>query len=61
MWLTIVYTGLDIGSDMTPAALPPKEIPLARFMIAGGLAGIVSRTATAPLETLKLIAQVSSL
>lgn len=52
--------GLDIGSDMAPTALPPKEMPLVRFMAAGGIAGIASRSATAPLETLKIIAQTSS-
>ena len=43
---------------MAPTALPPKEMPLVRFMAAGGIAGIASRSATAPLETLKIIAQV---
>lgn len=52
--------GLDFGTDIVPMALPPAEAPLFQFVIAGGLAGVVSRTFTAPLEKIKLIAQTSS-
>lgn len=31
---------------------------MAKFMIAGGVAGAVSRTATAPIDRLKLLLQV---
>eukprot|EP00111_Clytia_hemisphaerica_P004439 TCONS_00012687-protein len=52
--------GLDFGSDVVPISIPPAEMPLYQFMIAGGVAGIASRTLTAPLEKLKIIAQTSS-
>ena len=51
--------GLDFGSDVVPISIPPVEMPLSQFMIAGGVAGIASRTLTAPLEKLKIVAQVS--
>ena len=51
--------GIDIGSDQVPASLPPAEVPLWRFMLAGGCGGVVSRTATAPLEKIKILAQVT--
>ena len=50
--------GLDFGSDVVPISIPPVEMPLSQFMIAGGVAGIASRTLTAPLEKLKIVAQV---
>ena len=53
--------GLDTGTDLAPTAIPPSDMPLSRFMMAGGLAGVASRTATAPLETIKIISQVRSL
>ena len=50
--------GVDVGSDQVPASLPPPEVPLWRFMLAGGCGGVASRTATAPLEKIKILAQV---
>ena len=52
--------GVDIGVDHVPASLPPSEVPLWRFMFAGGCGGVASRTATAPLERIKILAQVCS-
>ena len=51
--------GLDFGSDIIPTTIPPAEMPLFQFMLAGGLAGVASRTFTAPLEKIKILAQVS--
>lgn len=50
--------GLDCGSDVVPINMPPVEMPLGQFMMAGGIAGITSRTFTAPLEKMKIVAQV---
>jgi len=50
--------GLDFGSDVVPLSIPPVEMPLYQFMMAGGVAGIASRSLTAPLEKLKIVAQV---
>ena len=52
--------GIDIGSDQVPSSLPPAEVPLWRFMLAGGCGGVASRTATAPIEKIKILAQVKS-
>jgi len=52
-------SGLDYGSDIVPTTMPSVEMPLLQFMVAGGLAGVASRTLTAPLEKIKIIAQVS--
>jgi len=52
--------GIDIGSDQVPTSIPPAEVPLWRFMLAGGCGGVASRTATAPLEKIKILAQTSS-
>ena len=49
---------VDIGSDLAPPPLPPASVPIWRALLAGGLAGVVSRTATAPFEKIKLLAQV---
>ena len=54
-----VGDGLDFGSDIVPTTMPPSEMPLLQFMVAGGLAGVASRTFTAPLEKIKILAQVS--
>ena len=51
--------GIDIGSDQVPTSIPPAEVPLWRFMLAGGCGGVASRTATAPLEKIKILAQVN--
>lgn len=53
--------GLDFGSDIAPSAVPPVEMPLSQFMLAGGLGGVASRTLTAPLEKIKILAQVKIL
>ena len=50
--------GLDFGSDIVPTSMPPVEMPLFQFMCAGGLAGVASRTFTAPLEKIKILSQV---
>ena len=50
--------GIDVGADFAPPPLPPPSLPLYRFLLAGGLGGVVSRTLTAPLERIKLLAQV---
>lgn len=50
--------GIDIGSDQVPSSIPPAEVPLWRFMLAGGCGGVASRTATAPIEKIKILAQV---
>jgi solute carrier family 25 phosphate transporter 23/24/25/41 len=49
--------GIDIGTDVP--ALPPANMPLWRFLCAGGIAGCASRTLTAPLEKIKIQAQVT--
>ena len=46
------------GSDLAPPALPPCSVEIWKALVAGGVAGIVSRTFTAPLEKAKIIAQV---
>lgn len=55
-----VGAGLDFGSDIVPTTMPPAEMPLIQFMSAGGMAGVASRTLTAPLEKIKILAQTSS-
>ena len=49
----------DAGSDLAPPALPPCSLEIWKALVAGGVAGIVSRTSTAPLEKAKIIAQVN--
>ena len=74
-WATL-SEGVDFGTDLAytssvpEAALraeesDPEHSPfeagtLLRFLLAGGLGGIVSRTATAPFETMKIQSQVAS-
>lgn len=50
---------VDCGADQVPAAIPPPSIPLWQYMLAGGSGGICSRTVTAPLEKIKIMAQTS--
>lgn len=50
---------IDIGTDLAPPHLPPPSLTIWRALFAGGVAGVVSRTSTAPLEKIKLLAQVS--
>jgi solute carrier family 25 phosphate transporter 23/24/25/41 len=47
-----------LGSDLVPPPLPPPSIIVWRAILAGGIAGLVSRTATAPIEKIKILAQV---
>ena len=49
---------LDVGTDLSPPPIPPPSVSIWRALFAGGVAGVVSRTATAPLEKIKLLAQV---
>lgn len=49
---------LPTGSDLGPPPLPPASIEIWRALLAGGCAGIVSKTVTAPLEKVKIMAQV---
>ncbi len=54
-------SGLDTGSDLVPSLPSSKSnLPLWQFVLAGGIGGTVSRTATAPLEFVKLKAQIST-
>lgn len=50
---------VDVGSDLAPPVVPPPSMKIGLTLLAGGMAGIISRSATAPLEKLKLLAQVS--
>ena len=54
-----MYNNNIAGSDLVPPPLPPPSIIIWRALFAGGIAGIVSRTATAPIEKIKILAQVS--
>ena len=54
-WLQL--SGIDTGSDLS-VPVPPSHLPLWRFVLAGGLGGVFSRTATAPLERVRIEAQV---
>lgn len=38
--------------------MPPASLVIWKALLAGGIAGVVSRTATAPLEKIKIMAQV---
>lgn len=49
-----------LGSDLAPQHIPPVSLVIWRTILAGGVAGVVSRTLTAPLERIKILAQVSS-
>ena len=53
------YNNDYLGSDLVPPPLPPPSIIVWRAIFAGGIAGLVSRTATAPIEKIKILAQVS--
>lgn len=51
---------MDIGTDLAPPPLPPASVPIWHALLAGAVAGVISRTVTAPLEKIKLLAQVSN-
>lgn len=56
VWLS--DTAIDCGSDLAPPVTSP-HVPW-YYGVFGGIGGIVSRTLTAPLERVKLVAQTSS-
>ena len=61
VWLSkglFLGASVDIGTDLAPAPLPPASVPIWRAFVAGGFGGVVSRTATAPLEKVKILQQV---
>lgn len=58
---SLLGASVDIGTDLAPAPLPPASVPIWRAFMAGGFAGVVSRTATAPLEKVKILQQVYSI
>ena len=51
--------GIDFGTDLAVPTPPAADMPLWRFVTAGACGGLCSRTATAPLERLKLEAQIN--
>lgn len=55
----ISLSNLDNGSEIAPS-LPAPEENLLRFLFAGGMGGMVSKTITAPLERIKIVAQTQS-
>jgi Ca2+-binding EF-hand superfamily protein len=62
---------LDVGTDLAPPLPPPDRnnnkpgtsslLPVWECLLFGGVAGVASRTLTAPLERVKIQAQVTSL
>jgi len=42
---------------LAPQHIPPASLVIWRAVLAGGVAGVVSRTMTAPLEKIKILAQ----
>ena len=56
LWMAEVH--MDCGSDIAPPVTSPN-VPW-YYGICGGIGGCISRTLTAPLEKVKLVAQTSS-
>ena len=60
-WLTMALSSVDTGSDFSlvlPEAHSQTQQPLSLFLFAGGSAGVISRTLTAPFERMKILKQL---
>ena len=57
---SLLGASVDIGTDLAPAPLSPASVPIWCAFLAGGCGGVVARTATAPLEKVKILQQVYS-
>lgn len=51
----ISLSSLEMGGDMP--VMPPPHLPLPTYLLAGGLGGVASKSVTAPLERVKIVAQ----
>ena len=51
----INMSSLEMGSDMP--VLPPPDQSLLTYLVAGGMGGVASKSVTAPLERVKIVAQ----
>ena len=54
---SIPFAGIDVGNQIAPAMPLLPEQPLENFLLAGSISGMVSKTLTAPLERIKILAQ----
>ena len=50
--------GIDVGVDQMPDPMPPVDIPISLYTFSSALAQVVSKTAVAPLEKIKIMSQV---